>query len=128
MQNTGIPEREISPNAAAPGSSPPDGVDGRETISALAPPPVAVRYTGFDLWLHRLTMLLLVFVCAIVGVLLLILPWRPEWTDNHLLLNSPDLRAFVASGFVRGVCSGLGLLDIWIGFWEAIHYHEFKHH
>jgi len=65
-----------------------------------------------------------VFVCAVVGVLLVILPWRAEWTDNRLLLNSPALRTFVSSGFARGVCSGLGVLDIWIGFWEAIHYHE----
>jgi len=90
------------------------------------PPPLdqQVRYTGFALWLHRTTVLMFVFVCASIGVLLVILPWRPEWTDNHLLLGNPGLRAFVANGFVRGVCSGLGLLDIWIGFWEAIHYRE----
>jgi len=104
-----------------------------ETPAAVQPTtaeplPSEVRYTGFELWLHRVTMLLLVFVCAVVGVLLVIMPWRPEWTDNHLLLAFPGLRAFVASGFVRGICSGLGLLDIWIGFWEAIHYHEIKHH
>jgi hypothetical protein len=80
--------------------------------------------SGLDLWLHRTTVLMFVFVCAVVGVLLVILPWRPEWTDNHLLLAYPGLRAFVANGFVRGICSGLGLLDIWIGFWEAIHYGE----
>jgi hypothetical protein len=22
------------------------------------------------------------------------------------------------------MCTGLGALDIWIGFWEAMHYHE----
>ena len=59
-----------------------------------------------------------------VGVLLVILPWRPEWTDNYFLLASPGLRAFVSNGFVRGLCSGLGLLDIWIGFWEAVHFHD----
>lgn len=84
----------------------------------------AVRPTRLDLWLHRITVLLFVFVCAVVGVLLVILPWRPEWTDNRLLLTYPSLRAIVANGFVRGICSGLGILDIWIGFWEAIHYHE----
>ena len=82
------------------------------------------HYTGFDLWLHRITVLMFVFVCAVVGVLLVILPWRPEWTDNRLLFAYPGLRAFVANGFVRGICSGLGLLDIGIGFWEAIHYSE----
>jgi hypothetical protein len=82
------------------------------------------RRTRLDLWLHRVTVLLFVFVCAVVGVLLVILPWQPEWTDNRLLLAYPSLRSVVASGFVRGICSGLGMLDIWIGFWEAIHYHE----
>jgi len=83
-------------------------------------------YTGLALWLHRITVLLFVFLCASVGVLLVILPWRPEWTDNHFLLAYPALRALVASGFVRGICSWLGILDIWIGFWEAVHYHEVK--
>jgi hypothetical protein len=84
----------------------------------------AMRQSRFQVWLHRVLVLLLVFVCAAMGVLLLILPWRPEWTDNHFLLGSPGLRTFVSNGFVRGLCSGLGLLDIWIGFWEAVHYHD----
>jgi hypothetical protein len=82
------------------------------------------RYPRLQLWMRRLAVLMFVFICATAGVLLVILPWRPEWMDNHLLLGSPWLRAFVSSGFVRGLCSGLGLLDIWIGFWEAVHYHE----
>jgi hypothetical protein len=90
------------------------------------PQPASPRYQGFELWLHRVTVLLFVFVCAIVGMLLIILPWRPEWTDNRLLLAFPGLRALVANGFVRGLCSGLGVLDIWIGFSEAVHYHEEK--
>lgn len=77
-----------------------------------------------SLWLHRITVLMFVFLCASVGVLLVILPWRPEWTDNYLLFAYPNLQRIMASGFVRGVCSGLGILNIWIGFWEAVHYHE----
>ncbi|HXX27700.1 MAG TPA: hypothetical protein VEI99_04500 [Terriglobales bacterium] len=68
--------------------------------------------------------MLFVFVCAVVGVLLVIVPWRPEWTDNRFLLTNPGLRSVIGNGFVRGIVSGLGLLDIWIGFWEAIHYRE----
>lgn len=89
-------------------------------------PPEALHQTGFQVWLHRTLVLLFVFFCATVGVLLVILPWRPEWTDNYFLLGSPALRAFVSNGFVRGLCSGLGLLDIWIGFWEAVHFHDDK--
>jgi hypothetical protein len=76
------------------------------------------------LWLRRIGVLLFVFLCATLGVMLIILPWRSEWTDNPLLLPYPTLRAVVASGFTRGVATGLGVLNVWIGFWEAIQYQE----
>ena len=75
-------------------------------------------------WLLRLRALLLVTACATFGVLLIILPWTDKWTDNRLLLSVPALRPIVSNGFVRGLCSGLGILDLWLGFWEAIYYHE----
>lgn len=80
--------------------------------------------SGVHLWMHRASFLLFVLISAIAGVLLVILPWTPEWTDNYLFLSYPGLRTVVSSGFFRGLCSGLGMLDIWIGFSEAIHYHE----
>jgi hypothetical protein len=79
---------------------------------------------GPRIWLLRLRALLFVTLCATFGVLLLILPWTPRWTDNPLLLASPALRDLVSSGFVRGLASGLGLLNLWLGFREAIFYHE----
>jgi hypothetical protein len=75
-------------------------------------------------WLRRVGVLAFVFLCATVGVMLVILPWRPEWTENHLLLPYPTLRSIVGSGFVRGACTGLGVLNVWIGFWEALQYRE----
>ena len=77
-----------------------------------------------QVWMHRTSVFLFVLISAVAGVLLIILPWTPEWTDNYLLLSFPSLRTVVSNGFFRGICSGLGLLDIWIGFWEALHYHE----
>jgi hypothetical protein len=77
-----------------------------------------------QLWMHRLSVFLFVLISAVAGVLLIILPWTSQWTDNTLFLSYPELRMLVSSGFFRGVCSGLGVLDIWIGFWEALHYHE----
>jgi len=82
--------------------------------------------TGADLWLHRLAVLLFVLLCAGTGVMLIIFPWSLQWSDNYLLLRFPALQPIVTNGFVRGVCSGLGLLDLWIGFAEAVHYHEEK--
>ncbi len=88
-------------------------------VSAAKPSPSVAR-----LWMRRVGVLLFVFLCATLGVMLMILPWRPEWSDNPLLLPYPALRTVVASGFVRGVLTGLGVLNVWIGFWEAIRYQE----
>jgi hypothetical protein len=98
-----------------------------ETPTALLDPPPPVPLPtpgGVQLWMHRSSVFLFVLISAVAGVLLIILPWTPEWTDNYLLLSFPSLRSLVSNGFFRGICSGLGLLDIWIGFWEALHYHE----
>ena len=87
-------------------------------------PPAPETPSAIQVWMHRISVFLFVLISAVAGVLLIILPWTPEWTDNYLLLSFPSLRTLVANGFFRGLCSGLGLLDIWIGFWEALHYHE----
>ncbi len=108
-----------SPKAAAPQT---------ETGHALLGPALetAAREgeSPVEVWMHRISVFLFVLISAVAGVLLIILPWTPEWTDNYLLLSFPALRSVVSNGFFRGFCSGLGLLDIWIGFWEAMHYHE----
>jgi uncharacterized SAM-binding protein YcdF (DUF218 family) len=88
-------------------------------VNVSRPSPSVAR-----LWLRRIGVLLFVFLCATLGVMLMILPWRPEWSDNPLLFPYPTLRTVVASGFVRGVATGLGVLNVWIGFWEAIQYQE----
>ncbi len=80
--------------------------------------------TSTSLWMHRLTVLMFVCVCAGFGVLLVMLPWTTAWTDNRLFLIYPTLREFAANNFVRGMFSGLGVLDIWIGFSEALQYRE----
>ena len=108
--STGLPELPPPPNTPIPPQAP---------ASASRRPRPALY-----LWLRRVGVLLFVFLCATIGVMLMILPWRPEWADNHLLLPYPTLRAMFASGFTRGVCTGLGVLNVWIGFWEAIQYRE----
>lgn len=109
------------PNTISPEISPdrpPDPPPARRSRSASSSDRL------LQVWLFRARALLFVTLCATFGVLLLILPWTPTWTDNALLLSFPDLRDVVASGFARGFASGLGILDLWLGFWEAIHYHE----
>jgi hypothetical protein len=117
------PKLENGPAAPAEPLPP---MDAHATFLDTAPPVHAQEHSRFHLWTHRTSVFLFVLISAVAGVLLVILPWTPEWTDNYLLLSFPWLRDFVSSGFFRGLCSGLGLLDIWIGFWEALHYHEHK--
>lgn len=96
-------------------------------VPLQAPAPVSVSRPSPSvarLWLRRIGVLLFVFLCATLGVMLMIVPWRPDWSDNPLLLPYPTLRAVVASGFARGLSTGLGVLNVWIGFWEAIQYRE----
>ena len=117
------PKLPVANGPAAPPETPPEPA---ETATAVMETHEKEVRPGGTLhrWMHRSSIFLFVLLSATAGVLLVILPWTPEWTDNYLLLSFPWLRTFFSAGFFRGVCSGLGLLDIWIGFWEAFHYHE----
>jgi hypothetical protein len=98
-----------------------------DDFGPMAPAPASATRasaSALHLWLRRIGVLLFVFLCATLGVMLMILPWRSEWSENPLLLPYPTLRALFASGFARGVSTGLGALNVWIGFWEAIQYRE----
>lgn len=118
------PDLKMSSGSTKPAPAQPDLV--AKTGTAMLDPsvPAVEVHKGLPLWLHRISVFLFVLISAVAGVLLIILPWTPEWTDNYLLLTYPSLRTLISNGFFRGLCSGLGLLDIWIGFWEALHYHE----
>jgi hypothetical protein len=117
-----------TPFSSTPVSAPKPAAPPADSSTALLGPPLPAETRPADsllqVWMHRTSVFLFVLISAVAGVLLIILPWTPEWTDNYLLLSFPALRDVVSNGFFRGLCSGLGLLDIWIGFWEALHYHE----
>lgn len=116
-----IPPAPVSDSNSAPENSRTEEFHGTD-LTGNAPPAPAPG--AGRVWLQRLRALLFVTLCATFGVLLVILPWTPRWTDNPLLLSSSALRDFVSSGFARGLASGLGLLNLWLGFREAILYHE----
>ncbi len=130
IASTHLTELPLTPDPKLPlesGPSAPQPAPSQATSAAVLDPaqaPEARPHSATQLWLHRSSVFLFVLISAVAGVLLVILPWTPEWTDNYLLLSFPWLRTFISTGFFRGLCSGLGLLDIWIGFWEALHYHE----
>jgi hypothetical protein len=76
-------------------------------------------------WLQRLSLFVLVLFCVYLGVLVMLLPWWTRVWDHNLLIEShPAVAVVLHNGAVRGLISGLGLLDIWIGVSEAIHYRD----
>ena len=75
-------------------------------------------------WLQRLWLVVFVLFCLEIGILLTVLPWTRLWTDNSLLIGFPAVKEFFAHNFVRGLVSGLGLVDIWMGVAEAVTYRE----
>ncbi len=89
-------------------------------------PSIRSRATA-PVWLQRLSLLVLVLFCVYLGVLVMVLPWWSRiWDHNAFIQARPTLRAILHNGAVRGLISGLGLLDIWIGISEAVHYRDFR--
>jgi hypothetical protein len=78
------------------------------------------------LWWRRTKLVIFVGFCVELGMIMAVLPWTQLWTDNNLLLAYPGLHALVRQNFVRGIISGIGLIDIWMGIWEAAKYKETK--
>jgi hypothetical protein len=95
-----------------------------EPTPAPLPAPVS-RSNVAPLWLQRISLFILVIFCLYLGGIVAILPWWTSVWDHNLFLQShPHLWSVLRLGFIRGIISGLGLLDIWIGISEAIHYRD----
>ena len=51
-----------------------------------------------------------------VGLLLIVLPWSAFWARNYFAETWPALRPIVTNNFVRGAVSGLGIVNLVVGF------------
>ena len=83
----------------------------------------------------RLTVIFYILLCLEAGVFLTLLPWwQPwgmgDWGENFFLVMVAQKTGFVglqravASGWVRGAVSGIGLLNLAMAFWEIFHFSE----
>lgn len=102
-----------------------DPAPPRELAHPAEPLP-APALTGWRLWTERVFLVVYVVFCIELGMLLAVLPWTRIWTDNNLLAVYPLLHSMARDNFLRGIVTGLGLVDIWLGIWEAVHYREVK--
>jgi hypothetical protein len=89
----------------------------------------------------KLTVIFYIILCLEVGAALTLLPWihvisflptfgLGDWGENYFLLYAAQkmglygLRPIIASGWVRGAVTGLGLLNLGIAFWEMTHFRQ----
>lgn len=83
----------------------------------------------------RLTVIFYIILCLEAGVFLTVLPWwQPwgmgDWGDNYFLVFAAQkigfvgLQRAVASGWVRGAVTGVGLLNLAMALWEIFHFRE----
>jgi hypothetical protein len=72
-------------------------------------------------WLEKAELLLRVLLRMYIGLAVCYAPWSPTfWDQNPLFLQYPTLSIYAANGAVRGIVSGLGLLNLWIAFQDAV--------
>lgn len=72
-------------------------------------------------WLERAELFLRVILRMYIGLAVCYAPWsRLFWDQNPIFLQFPTLSIYAANGAVRGLVSGLGLLNLWIAFHDAI--------
>jgi len=85
----------------------------------------------------RLSVVFYIILCFEIGIVLTVLPWVPQgllglsdWGNNYFLLLAArkigfyGLQSFMASGWVRGAVSGLGVLNLGMAFWEILHFRQ----
>ena len=83
----------------------------------------------------KLSVIFYIILCIEIGLFLTVLPWWPQgmgifsdWGNNYFLLYAArktgiqGLQAVVASGWVRGAVSGVGILNLGIAFWEIFNF------
>jgi hypothetical protein len=85
----------------------------------------------------KLSVIFYIILCLEIGLVLALLPWIPQgtlglsdWGNNYFLLYAARktgmhaLQTVVASGWMRGAVTGVGLLNIGIAFWEIFHFRQ----
>jgi hypothetical protein len=93
-------------------------------------------------WLERAELFLRVLLRMYIGLAVCYVPWSgqiaanfPEvlnffpwsrvlWDQNPLFMQFPALGIYAANGAVRGLVSGLGLLNLWIAFHDALRHRD----
>src|SRR5262245_5404060 len=79
----------------------------------------------------KITVIVYILICFEVGILLLILLWYPAfWDENFFLyyisnkLNATWVPIILTSGYVKGIVTGIGVLNLLAGFRDLFKFRE----
>ncbi len=78
----------------------------------------------------KITVVVYILISFEIGILLMIIPWKPYWDDNFFLyfitgkLHAAWVATFLKHKLVRGAVSGLGVLNILAGVYDIIKFRE----
>jgi hypothetical protein len=109
------PELISPPLPASPAPEPGSLSNGPSALSGPHAPQRIPR------WLIRAELFLRVMLRIYIGLAVCYAPWSPLfWDQNPLFVQFPTLSIYAANGAVRGIISGLGLLNLWIALKDAI--------
>ncbi len=120
------PEMSIASHDREPGSccqrnSSADSVPDAPTST----PPAHPAPQRIPRWLERGELFLRVLLRMYIGLAVCYAPWSHMfWDQNPLFLHFPTLGIYAAHGAVRGIISGLGLLNLWIAFRDAVRHRD----
>jgi hypothetical protein len=100
-------------DAASPGAP-------AESFAAATPPPQRIPR-----WVVRMELFLRVMLRMYIGLAVCYAPWSHIfWDQNPVFLQFPTIGVFAANGAVRGIVSGLGLLNLWIALHDALRHRD----
>jgi hypothetical protein len=123
-------QRAVNPGAKPVSAPPSEDLLGKHAPQRIPP------------WLERAESFLRVLLRMYIGLAIFYVPWSgqiaanfPEvlnffpwsrviWDQNPLFVQFPTLSIYAANGAVRGLVSGLGLLNLWIAFHDALHHRD----
>jgi hypothetical protein len=72
-------------------------------------------------WLQRAELFLWVLLLVFIAQWLIFAPWTHRlWDQNPWFEQFPALKHILCLGAVRGLVSGLGILNLWIALQDAI--------
>jgi hypothetical protein len=75
-------------------------------------------------WYHKLAAIIFITLCLEIGFFLLVFPWTGYWGGNYFV-GLARLGQWWDNLYLRGACSGLGVVNLYISVLEIFRLRRF---